>query len=117
MKHKRESLIGSLVGTAGHDTFFLHAGNGTLVVSGFNPAEDYVMLDSGGVYDGLVGAFQNGPYLEDGDTFTNSHGFVFSVDVTDWNSDGSLDTVIHMGTDQIVLLSADQVPYSDVFGG
>lgn len=123
MKHLKLNLLegSNLIGTAGHDEFILRAGDGTEVVSGFDPAKDYVLFDSKtGVWDGLLGAFQNGPYLADGNTFTNSHGTAsWTVHALDYNNDGVTDTAIVMGDDQIVLLglSPDQIPYSDILGG
>lgn len=125
MKHLKLNLLEgpNLVGTAGHDEFFIR--EGTTVISGFTPGQDYLWEDSGTrVNDGHLASFKTpAGYVTDGVTFSNSqHTADFAAHTLDYNGDGvmdlQIDTIVNGSIyGSAVLLGIISVPEADIFGG
>ena len=106
----------TLTGGAGADVFILRSGGGDDVVTDFNAAAgDRIMFDYGTYSDIMVFG-----RLSDGQTWTNFNGSAtFTVNASDANGDGVVDTVISVNDDSITLLgvSPDQLWGNCLFGG
>lgn len=114
-----------------HDDYFVHPGDGLVVISNFdlpskhgsNQSGDYLTFDTGhGVYDGILpNPFDDSPTLYDGEVFYNSnHSDSFTVTALDYNGDGHLDTqIVDSEGDGFVLLGVQpsQVFDYQIFGG
>ena len=113
MKHAKHALISSdtLIATDGADRFYVRAGDGHEVVSGFDPSEDRVLFDIGHAYNDILYLGQ----LSDGLTFDNGYGTAsFTVSAADENHDGITDTLIAASSgDSITLLG---ITPTDLYG-
>jgi len=103
----------TLTGGAGSDVFIMREGGGTDVITDFNPAEDLILFDYGAFPDAMfVGQLYEGEWTVEGTQF--------SCVETDYDGDGTMDTVITVnGQDSVVILNCE--PYdmdgSNLIGG
>jgi len=116
---------------AKHDSYYVHPGDGLIVISNFdlpsnhgsNQSGDYLTFDTGhGIYDGILPNPFDGSYtLYDGEVFYNSnHSDSFTVTALDYNSDGTTNTkIVDSEGDGFVLLGVqpNQVFDYQIFGG
>jgi Ca2+-binding RTX toxin-like protein len=105
-----------LSGGRGRDKFVLRSGDGHDVITDFSVDQvDRVLLDYGSYSDyirfGMLG---------DGLTFNNFiNTATITIEAADVNSDGRVDTIIHVNSDSITILNwaPEDLPGWVIFGG
>jgi hypothetical protein len=104
-----------LLGTAQADQFVLRAGDGDIVVEGFEAGVDRVMTDHNSYSDVVK---MTGQWY-DGLTFTDFTGLTrYTITAVDANLDGITDTRIQVNNDSITLLGvAPEENYSATLMG
>lgn len=90
----------TLTGGAGADVFVFSTGGGKDTITDFNPAEGDVIVFS---YDSPLNAMFIGP-LSDGMAWTSDSGGACSVEAGDFNSDGRIDTTVHVNDVSVTIL-------------
>jgi hypothetical protein len=99
-KVKAAAVSSDLLGTADNDVFFIQ--DGSVNVSGFDPAHDKLLFVGNGYSDILyLGQLHDGLSF---DTFNGSH---FEVHAGDFNNDGIVDTEISGSGSVVHLLGVD----------